>query len=341
MTAIAWSRAESEEGLVPFDGRRHLRQVAELIGAVFADELDANGRGALQEMEVVSRLSPVLGGLLSTSFFNEFMLGYVWVESGRVVGNVTFQRTEMSGTRWRISNVAVTPDRRNRGIARALMQATLREIAARGGSWSTLQVRVDNPPARRLYQNLGFSPVCEDGLWQRPPVPITLPASDSGDGLMGVSWRPLRQRDWPNRLELARAARTQLAYWAEPVDAGRYEPSLSRMIGELAGSLTGFQHVARWGAWRDGELLGAVEAVAANAGQRHRLDFDVRPSAPEGLAHKIVEVGLRTLGGATIRPIAIEHSGDDRLGVAALEANGFRPQRVLLTMRRLMTPADI
>src|SRR5512138_1136304 len=101
MTAIAWSRPDAaEEGVVPFDGRRHLRQVAELISAVFADELDASGRGALQEMQLVSRLSPVLGGLLSTAFFNEFVLGYVWIEDGRVIGNVTFQRTEMSGTRW-------------------------------------------------------------------------------------------------------------------------------------------------------------------------------------------------------------------------------------------------
>ena len=146
---------------MPFDGRRHLRQVAELIGAVFADELDANGRSALQEMEVVSRFSPVLGGLLSTTFFNEFVLGFVWIDNGKVVGNVTFQRTEMSGTRWRISNVAVAAEYRQRGIAKALMQATLRDIAVRGGSWAILQVRTDNPPAA--------PPLPEPGLHRRMP----------------------------------------------------------------------------------------------------------------------------------------------------------------------------
>jgi ribosomal protein S18 acetylase RimI-like enzyme len=341
MTAITWSRAESEEGLVPFDGRRHLRQVAELIGAVFADELDTSGRSALQEMEVVSRLSPLLGGLLSSTFFSEFVLGYVWVDNGSVVGNVTFQRTEMSGTRWRISNVAVAAEQRQHGIAKALMQATLREIAVRGGSWAVLQVRVDNSAARHLYQSLGFADVCQDGIWQRPPLPITLLPEPPADGAAEVSLRRLRGRDWQDGLELARAARSQLAYWAEPVDASNYQPGLGKLIGEALGNLTGFHQVARWGGWHNGQLFGAVEAVAANAGNQHQLRFDVRPGAPAGFAKVLIRQGLRFLASAPIRPIVAEHSGDDSEGVAALQACGFRPLRVLLTMRRLMTPADV
>jgi ribosomal protein S18 acetylase RimI-like enzyme len=340
MTATTWSRVESEEGLAPFDGRRHLRQVAELIGAVFADELDASGHSALQEMEVVSRLSPVLGGLLSSTFFSEFVLGYVWVDNGNVVGNVTFQRTEMSGTRWRISNVAVAAEQRQRGIARALMGATLREIAARGGSWAVLQVRVDNPHARHLYQRLGFTDVCQDGIWQRPPVPITLlPEPPAGDAV-DVSLRPIHGGDWRDRLELARAARSQLAHWAEPIEVSNFQAGLGKLIGEALGNLTGFHQVARWGAWYNGQLAGAVEVVAANAGNQHQLRFDVRPGAPTWLAKVLIRQGLRFLAGASIRPIVAEHSGDDLEGVVALQAYGFRPLRVLLTMRRLMTPAD-
>ncbi len=341
MTAITWGRTEAEEGLVPFDGRRHLRQVAELIGTVFADELDANGRSALQEMEVVSRLSPVLGGLLSSTFFNEFVLGYVWLDRGKVIGNVTFQRTEMSGTRWRISNVAVAADQRQRGIAKALMRATLREIAARGGSWAVLQVRVDNPHARHLYQSLGFTDVCQDGIWHRPPLPIAVPLEPLARGASNASLRPLRGHDWSDRLELARAARSPLAHWVEPIDPAAYQPGLAKLIGEALGSLTGFHKVARWGAWQSGQLMGAVEATAASAGNQHRLRFDVRPEAPASLAQGLVRHGLRFLASAPIRPIFIEHSGDDTEGVAALEAHGFRPLRVLVTMRRLMTPADI
>jgi hypothetical protein len=49
---------------------------------------------------------------------------------------------------------------------------------------------------------------------------------------------------------------------------------------------------------------------------------------------------LTTLAAAPRRPVIAEHSGDHIEGVSALEAAGFRPQRVLLTMRRAITPAD-
>lgn len=87
-----------------------MRQVADLVGAVFADEIDADGRSVLQEMQTVGRISPFLGGLMSSGFLGDFVGGFVWIEGDRVLGNVTLQRVDFGGTRWRISNVAVVPE---------------------------------------------------------------------------------------------------------------------------------------------------------------------------------------------------------------------------------------
>ena len=55
-----------------------------------------------------------------------------------------------------ITNVAVAPDARRRGVARAL----LAELAAYGTAHSlyriTLEVRVGNAPARTLYESAGY-----------------------------------------------------------------------------------------------------------------------------------------------------------------------------------------
>ena len=177
-----------------------MRQVAQLVSTVFADELDDRGRSALREMEFAGRLSPFLGGLTSLALFSDDLYGYVWTEDGRVVGNVSLQQGDESGLRWRISNVAVLPEYRGRGIARTLMQETLREIARRAGAWAILQVRAGNELAHRLYLALGFVDVCRDGLWRLPASSEHPPAADPA-----VPLEPLRTLTGSEWLELARA----------------------------------------------------------------------------------------------------------------------------------------
>lgn len=330
MAVFVVSRAEStRSGVQPFDARRHMRQVADLVGQVFADELDANGRSMLREMRLVSRLSPLLGNLASLVCFDDLVSGYVWVEDGRVLGNVTFQHADYSGARWRISNVAVDAKHRGRGIGRALMQATLREIARRGGEWAILQVRADNPAARHLYETLGFTALCQDGLWWLERPPAEPPAADPNSQL-----RPLPTRAWQARLELAHAAATEHMEWLHATTPADYEIGLDRTLGELLGKITGLHRIERWGIWDGDRLLGAVETEATWLNEAHRLRFAVHPQARGRLESALVARGLQSLAGAAVRPVLSEHSADHADGVAALEAAGFRPQRVLITMRR-------
>jgi ribosomal protein S18 acetylase RimI-like enzyme len=347
MTALTAARAEAlADGIQPFDARLHLRQVAELIAAVFANELDANGRSAVQDKESIGRWSPLLGTILSTAFFTDYMAGYVWVQDGLVVGNVTVQRQENSDTRWRISNVAVATGYRGRGIARRLMQATLREIARRGGSWAVLQVRVDNPTARHLYEKLGFGDVCRDGLWFAATVPSLPLADPDGAGppaSAAFRLQPLVAVDWRARLDLAEASRSPLAHWAEELAPAGYRPGFIGLLRQAIGELTGLVRVRRWGLWdpeHAGVLLADVEAIANSMGEPHHLCLAARPAAPAAAIAALLGQGLGTLAALPRRGVLAEYSGEMAAPGRLLEANGFRPRRVLLTMRRFVTPAD-
>jgi ribosomal-protein-alanine N-acetyltransferase len=55
-----------------------------------------------------------------------------------------------------INNVAVAEDYRRRGIAHVLMSEMLRKARQMGVEDFTLEVRVSNTPAIRLYEKLGF-----------------------------------------------------------------------------------------------------------------------------------------------------------------------------------------
>lgn len=334
VTALMYSQPFSP-GLHPFDPRHHMRGVAELVGSVFAEEMDARGRSMIREMETVSRFSPILGGLLSMGFFEGFVSGFVWIEDGKVVGNVTIQCVDPVGSRWRISNVAVAPHYRGRGIAGRMMLASLREVAEHGGSWTLLQVRTDNPTAYGLYQKMGFTDVCRDGTWRLPAQSLPSPALDRETSL-----RRLHPTAWQTRLELAQASHSELALWLSIVRESDYHVDWVGWAAEAVGRAAGLQVVDRWGVPEDGRLLGAVETWASIRGEAHHLRFAVRPSARGGLEAALVARGLRSLAAAPRRPVIVEHSGDHVEGVDALEAAGFRPQRTLLTMRRAVVPAD-
>jgi hypothetical protein len=273
---------------------------------------------------------------MGSGFLGDFVGGFVWIEGERLLGNATLQRVDFGGTRWRISNVAVLPEYRGRGIARALMLSSLSEIAHQGGAWAILQVRVDNPPARRLYESLGFTEVCQEGIWKLASLPDRLPAPATD-----VPLQPLPPLAWRDRFELARAAQPQLTQWLAPIEASQYQVGLLHGLGEAIGNWTGLYCVQRWGVHEDGILMGAVETSASLMGDAHRLRLLVRPEAHGLLEGPLVGQGLRALATVTPAPVIAEHSGDHIKGVAALEAAGFRPRRVLLSMRRPIVPADV
>ena len=58
-----------------------------------------------------------------------------------------------------ITNIAVAPEMRRRGIADALMGELLSDAAGRGLAFATLEVREGNIPARSLYEKYGFAVV--------------------------------------------------------------------------------------------------------------------------------------------------------------------------------------
>lgn len=57
---------------------------------------------------------------------------------------------------WHVMNVAVTPAYRRRGIARLLLERLFEQTASDERRGYTLEVRVSNEGAIKLYQGLGF-----------------------------------------------------------------------------------------------------------------------------------------------------------------------------------------
>ncbi len=67
----------------------------------------------------------------------------------------------IAGDEYYISNVAVFPGHRGRGIGEKLIAAALDEAGRAGSRSVVLDVETDNPDAQRLYERLGFRVVGE------------------------------------------------------------------------------------------------------------------------------------------------------------------------------------
>jgi ribosomal-protein-alanine N-acetyltransferase len=89
-------------------------------------------------------------------------LSQAWVarlpEAGTPPPIVGYICTWVVGEELHINNVAVAPRWRRRGIAGALLAATLEQGRARGASSAFLEVRASNIGAQTLYRRFGFEP---------------------------------------------------------------------------------------------------------------------------------------------------------------------------------------
>ena len=101
-----------------------------------------------------------------------------YVEAGALVGYAFISRYVDA---WHVMNVAVTPEYRRRGIATTLLERVFEVTAADPRRGYTLEVRMSNTDAIRLYERLGFehrgirsgyyTDNREDALimWREPP----------------------------------------------------------------------------------------------------------------------------------------------------------------------------
>jgi len=299
-------------GLRTVDPRRDMGQVADLIEEVFRGDLDPFGRRMVREMRAMGKAG-WLGWALNRMLLPPAARpqGFVWEEDGRVVGNASLLGVNEFPERWVLANVAVSPDYRRRGIARQMVEAGIELARARGAAELYLQVERDNPPAQRLYQQLGFETLVTRTNWRRAPGLDWEPARQR------IAIRPRRREEWNRQWELAVAVSPEGLFWPYPLD-----PSFFRTPG--AG---GRRH---WLAWDGDRLLGSL---TVREGSSTRMVILAPPEAQGEVERDLVSFGLSISRGR--KPIVIDYLAE--VASQPLMDLGFRAERTLTWMRRRLS----
>ena len=162
------ARAEQHANLRPLSILRDLPAVADLIEMCFSSTMDNDGRRYVQDMRRAGNDNSFLKWANRAAESTSLPLtGYVWEENGKVIGNASLVPFRNNKQRvYLIANVAVHPDHRRKGIARALTERAMRHAREKKVYNIWLHVREDNPGAIELYTKLGFVERARRTSWQ-------------------------------------------------------------------------------------------------------------------------------------------------------------------------------
>jgi ribosomal protein S18 acetylase RimI-like enzyme len=302
-------------------------QIAALMEEAFAGNLTRQSREALRELKIMSHFGPFLWLLDRISpGFHETFRGFVWVEEGRIVGNVSVGRMGPYSLRWLISNVAVQPDYKGQGIAHYLVQAAMDLAREHGGEWALLQVYTDNVPACRLYQHLGFEQIA---------AVTELHLERAGAVAIAPNGR-LRRRsysDWRKEYELALAATSKEAQWLNPVRADHFMVGLDQRLSEWLSNLVAGRREHRLAVEEDDRFLATLTVRASRWRGEHSLELMVHPDHRGQLEEMLVTKALGMLGSYPERSVAVSHPAEHQEAIEALKIHGFIEKRTLAQMR--------
>lgn len=331
MVAVIARRKRESSGLRPMEPARDLASVARLVQIAFADELDRSGQAALREMRTMSRLGPLLWWLDRASLeFNDLLSGFVWVEEGQVVGNVTLSRAAPGSYRWIISNVAVAEPYRGRGIARALMDAAIELVREWGGKVVTLQVRDDNAPAVHIYRTMGFQEIFGTTY-------LRLDHALAVESLPMDAAR-LRPRDFTGadahkEYELARAATPEKVQAEHPIRLARYRLGFEERLADWTRLLVGGGRTLRLVLDGTYQFEATITAETGTWWREGRLSLLVHPASRGQVEKQLISHAMEYLGRWPGRTTRVLHPTYHPQGIEAFKFFGFRAERTLLWMR--------
>ncbi len=122
------------------------------------DTLRPETLDSLYALECLSFSAPWTRQAFENELTNENACYVLLTEGETVIGYCAFWQAADSAD---ITNIAVHPDYRRRGLGKKILEHTLKKATARGVKQMYLEVRVSNTAAQALYTACGFTRVGE------------------------------------------------------------------------------------------------------------------------------------------------------------------------------------
>jgi GNAT superfamily N-acetyltransferase len=318
---------QTSNHLRPFDARRDLTQVADLVEQCFSDTLDPDGQIYIQHMRHAAH-NPVYLGWVGVIERTPMPLGgFVWEEDGRIVGNLTLIPYYPYGKLYYvIANVAVDSKYRRRGIARDLTSHAVEQARQRGAIYAWLQVREENLGAVMLYRSLGFEEQARRTTWS-----VQADRQSDASSLAGDFTRPgskffissRRKEDWPAQKTWLENLYPRELTWHLTLNMRSLQPGLWSAFYRF---MTDTQ-VRHW-SFRSREQLLGVLSWNRSSSYADNLWLAASPQTEADAANNLLSYARQKLPSG--RSLSLDYPAGQ--AVNAIQAAGFSYRQTLLWM---------
>ena len=311
--------ASSDSHIRPFDVRRDLAGVADLVEKCFFDTLDKDGERYLQQMRSAAQNKNLTHWASATADWASIPLtGYVWEEDGRLIGNLSLIPYYVAGRRFfLIANVCVLPEYRRRGIGRLLTIQGIEHARKQGAPAVWLHVREDNQPAVDLYRALNFVERARRTTWvsQKDVAVETIPPALTFGWPTGGVWD--QQRRW---LEINYPPELT---WHLPLKMSLFNPGIRGFFARLFHQ----GEIHQWTVQRGKRLLGVL-SWQANGAQSNTVWLAAPPETEDVAAQALLLYVRQKMG--VRRPLSLDYPA--HRAAQAIEGAGFTQHQTLIWM---------
>jgi len=313
----------------PFNLRRDLEAMVDLIEIAFADDEARLGQSFRTELESARKVLPLMLLLERISdTFRHGMDGFVCEEQGRIIALVNVSRAGLNKKRWEVGNVATHPDYRGQGLARQLVKRAIEHARKYGAEICVLDVREDNQPAYKLYKSLGF-------LHYDSNIDLkleTLPAVQALS-LPGFSLRTMKFSEWQPRFDLALRETPPAVQEFLPINISDYRVApIERVIQPLTMELQKIDS-HRWAVEKQGKLVGYVSLTARRTPRlTHRLILRADPKYQQELIEPLLTLALEKFHAYPRQNILSPVRNDNQLQRELFKKYGFEEVFVMHRM---------
>jgi ribosomal protein S18 acetylase RimI-like enzyme len=308
-----------KSGIRPLNQKADLLAIADLIELCFSDHMDSEGREYINYLRRLAKNNVNKVQFDGLDVYPSTMSGYVWIDNNQLIGNLSMIPFLNNGRKLMlIANVAVHPEFRKQGIAKALTQQALKEAYNQkmGSVW--LHVRHDNNVAFHLYESLGFLKRVLRTTWQIDAHNVMVSIHDPAFNVQRRS-----AKDWAYQRAWLQTTYPKDVTWNLPLRKNQLSPgfwnSFSRFFNDI--------NIEHWSLHHNGSLLGTL-TWEETARSYDLLWLAADPAAENEVIQHLIPYAIEQIGGQ--KPLVLNYPAGQ--SIQSFLDTGFTKLHTLLWM---------